>query len=196
MACRVFLAQISGANRSLKALLCQRTTVSGCTIRRESRQPDQVCAIARTQNSLSRSFSSGRFCFRHSTISCWRRATFSAAKFLTLLRLRDNHLQQFLMILCIIEAYPARVVSSILPTSSDRCERRARARAFRNWQYRDLSGRLHLHALGLRGGSQIRVDAVGGSAALGKRGAVCLGVSSIAGNQGSNLSRRQMAVRK
>lgn len=45
---------------SLKALLCQRTKVSGCTIRRASRHPDQTCDI-NTQNSRSRPFNAGRF---------------------------------------------------------------------------------------------------------------------------------------
>ena len=61
---------------SRKPARCQRTTVSGVTMRRHCLQPDQT-PRATTQKSLSKMPRLGRGWRRFSTASCWRKARFS-----------------------------------------------------------------------------------------------------------------------
>jgi len=63
-----------------KPVRCQRTTVSGVTMMRDSFQADQT-RRARTQKSLSKRPRLGRGCRRFSTASCCRSVRFSKTRF-------------------------------------------------------------------------------------------------------------------
>ena len=95
--------------------------LSGCTITTAFRHPDHVRGRI-TQNSGSRSFSVGRFWFRLSTMSCWRRAVFSAFKCTTILSLQKIQRRQLGKILYINEPYTTKAVNSMIPMRTNDCE--------------------------------------------------------------------------
>ena len=106
---------------SLKALLCQRTIVSGWTIITVLRHPDQTHDKI-TQNIRSRSFNFGRFWFRLSTLSCWRRARFSALKFPTIFSWRNTQEPYFLIRFSIEQAYTTNAETSMISMRMIKCE--------------------------------------------------------------------------
>jgi hypothetical protein len=71
--------EILGPHNRRQALRCHRTTVSGCTMTRVLRQPDQR-RESQDQNRRSVALNLGRRDWRERTASCWRRAMFSSTR--------------------------------------------------------------------------------------------------------------------
>ena len=99
-----------------KPVRCQRTTVSGVTMMRDSFQADQT-RRAMTQKSLSKRPRLGRGCRRFSTASCCRSVRFSKTRFPRLRKRRISAPSQRRSRLNMAGSYTRSTIGSIVVSS-------------------------------------------------------------------------------
>ena len=99
-----------------KPVRCQRTTVSGVTMMRDSFQADQT-RRAMTQKSLSKRPRLGRGCRRFSTASCCRSVRFSKTRFPRLRKRRIRAPSQRRSKLNMAGSYTRSTIGSIVVSS-------------------------------------------------------------------------------